>query len=125
MTHILLVGAGGFLGAVARYLLGGWVYRVLPFAGFPYGTLAVNLLGCLLIGFLSGLAEARQVLGPEARMFLLIGFLGSFTTFSTFGYETMALARDAEYAGALANIGVHVAAGLVAVWAGGVLSRFL
>ncbi len=125
MGNLFLVGAGGFLGAIARYMLGGWVYRWLSFTGFPYGTLAVNLLGCLLIGFLNGLAESRQMLSPEVRTMVLIGFLGSFTTFSTFGYETMSLAQGAEYGRALANIGAHVVVGLLAVWGGNALGRFL
>ena len=125
MTRIVLVGAGGFLGAICRYLISGWVHRMLPFSGFPYGTLTVNILGCLLIGFLSGLAETRNVLGPEARLFLLLGLLGGFTTFSTFGYETLALARDAESLKALANIALHIAACLGAVWFGGAFSRIL
>ena len=118
MLKLLLVGAGGFLGSISRYALGGWVHRLLPGARFPYGTLAVNAVGCLLIGLLAGLADSRGVLSPEARLFLLIGFLGGFTTFSTFGYETLALARDAETLRALANVALHLGAGLGAVWLG-------
>ena len=88
-------------------------------------TLAVNIAGCVAIGFLAGLAETRQVLGPEARTFLLIGVLGAFTTYSTFGYETLNLARDAETAKALANIGGHLVFGLAGVWLGSAASRAL
>lgn len=123
VRQLLWVGGGGFIGAIGRYLLGGWVHRLLPAAHFPWGTLAVNVAGCLLIGLLAGLADVRQLFSPEARLFLLIGCLGSFTTFSTFGYETLALARDAETFGALANIALHVGAGLAAVWLGYVLAR--
>ena len=77
------VGSGGFLGALARYGLSGLVQRQLPLSTFPYGTLSVNLLGCFAIGILAGLAESRQLLGPELRTFALIGILGGFTTFST------------------------------------------
>ena len=92
--QILLVGAGGFVGSVLRYGLSGAVHRLLPFAAFPYGTLAVNVVGCLAIGLLAGWSEARQVIGPELRLFLFIGLLGGFTTFSTFGYETFEMARS-------------------------------
>jgi CrcB protein len=118
LVHLLWVGAGGFFGAISRYALGGAVHRLLPGAAFPYGTLAVNVVGCLLIGLAAGLSESRQVLGPEARLFLVLGFLGSFTTFSTFGYETLTLARDAEALAAAANVALHLAAGLGAAWLG-------
>ena len=116
--HAFLVGLGGFVGALCRYLLAGAVHRSLPQTAFPIGTLCVNLLGCLAIGYLAGLVDTRQVLTPEMRVFALIGVLGGFTTFSTFGYETMALARDAGYVQATLNVGLHVIAGLAFVWLG-------
>ena len=91
MSKILLVGFGGFVGAVLRYGISGWVQRWTGSVNFPYGTLAVNLLGCLVIGLLAGLAEDRGLFTPEARLFLFIGVLGAFTTFSTFGIETLNL----------------------------------
>ena len=106
-----------------RYLLQGWVHDLLRNPWFPYGTLAVNVIGCLLIGLLAGLVESRQMLSPEARGFLLIGILGGFTTFSTFSYETIALLRDGEAIAALANVGLQVGLGLAAVGAGYSLSR--
>jgi fluoride exporter len=112
------VGLGGFLGALGRYGLSGWVQRQFPLAGFPYGTLAVNLLGCLLIGMMASLMESRGLFSPEFRLFALIGVLGGFTTFSTLGYETFAMLRDAEYFRATANVTLHVAAGLTLVWVG-------
>ena len=78
----------------------------------------VNLLGCFVIGVLTGLADSRPLLGPEFRTFALIGILGGFTTFSTFGYETFAMVRDAEYMRAATNSGVHVIIGLALVWIG-------
>ena len=123
MKAILLVGSGGFLGSVSRYLVGGWVHRLLGASVFPVGTLTVNVAGCLAIGFFAGLAEARQVLTPEGRLFLLLGFLGGFTTFSTFGYETFSLARGGEGVRALANVALHLFLGLAAVAAGQQLSR--
>ncbi|MFQ6004233.1 MAG: fluoride efflux transporter CrcB [Woeseia sp.] len=113
-----VVGSGGFIGALARYALSGLVHGQVPQAAFPYGTLLVNLLGCLMIGVLAGLADSRQLFGPEFRLFALIGVLGGFTTFSTFGYETLALIRDAEYLRAFTNVGVHVFLGLALVWLG-------
>ncbi len=116
--QVLLVGAGGFLGSVLRYGLSGLVYRWVPFAAFPHGTLAVNVVGCLAIGLLAGLAESRQLIGPELRLFLFIGLLGGFTTFSTFGYETFELVRDGEHLRVAGNVLGHLVAGVGAVWFG-------
>jgi len=118
LLNLVLVGAGGALGAMARYGVGGLVHRNAALASFPFGTLAVNLLGCLLIGLGAGLADARQAFSPEARLFLFVGVLGGFTTFSSFGYETMALLRDHEILRAGLNVGVNVFAGLALVWLG-------
>jgi len=118
LINAAMVGSGGFLGALARYGLSGLVHRFAPHATFPYGTLVVNLLGCLVIGVLAGLAESRQLFGPEFRTFVLIGILGGFTTFSTFGYETVAMIRDGEQLRAVANVGTHVMLGLALVWLG-------
>ncbi|RMH01808.1 MAG: fluoride efflux transporter CrcB [Planctomycetota bacterium] len=118
LVKALLVGAGGFAGAVGRWALAGLAHRLAPLTTFPVGTLAVNLLGCLAIGVVAGLAESRQLFGPEARLFLLVGLLGGFTTFSTFGNETFAMLRDGEGLRAAANVGVHLVAGLALVWLG-------
>lgn len=118
MSKLLLVGCGGFVGSVLRYLVSGWVHRLVERPGFPWGTLVVNLLGCFAIGVLSGLAESRQVLSAEARLFLLIGLLGGFTTFSTFGYETTALLAESQRLAALANVAAQVVLGIAAVYAG-------
>ena len=118
LINAAMVGSGGFIGALARYGLSGLVHRQVPFATFPYGTMAVNLMGCCAIGVIAGLAESRQLFGPEFRTFALIGVLGGFTTFSTFGYETFAMLRDAEYLRVAANVGVHVVLGLTLVWLG-------
>lgn len=118
LINAALVGSGGFVGALFRYGLSGAVHRKVPLATFPYGTLAVNLLGCFLIGAFVGLVETRQLFSPELRRFALIGFLGGFTTYSTFGYETFAMLRDTEYLRAVSNVGIHVVLGLALVWAG-------
>lgn len=118
LINLALVGSGGALGAMARYGLGGLVHRNAALAAFPFGTLAVNLLGCLLIGLGAGLADARQAFTPEARLFVFVGLLGGFTTFSSFGYETIALLRDHELLRAGLNVGINVFAGLALVWLG-------
>jgi CrcB protein len=123
MIKLLFVGAGGFVGSVARYALGGVVHRLVPATLFPVGTLTVNVVGCFAIGALSGMGETRGVLAPQTRLFLLIGLLGGFTTFSTFGYESFALARNAEGLKALFNVLLNVALGLSAVWLGHALTR--
>ena len=120
MLGIVLVGVGSFLGGTLRYALSNWVYRILDNPWFPYGTLAVNALGCLLIGFLAGLAETRAALTSELRLFLFVGILGGFTTFSSFALETFALARDTQSVAALVNIGLQLALGLLAVWIGNI-----
>lgn len=123
MIGILLVGVGSLFGGVFRYGLSIWVHRLLDNPWFPYGTLAVNALGCLAIGFLSGLAEARAAFTPEARLFLFVGVLGGFTTFSSFALETFSLARDTQSLAALVNIGLQLVLGLLAVWLGNILAH--
>ena len=123
MKAILLVGTGGFLGSVLRYLISGWVFRLLDKPWFPAGTLAVNLAGCLAIGFLGGIAEQRRIFEPEIRFFVFVGILGGFTTFSAFAYETASLAHDARLTAALLNITLQVVVGLLAVWLGGLMAR--
>lgn len=117
MNKILVIGLGGFLGAVARYYVSGLPYRWLG-TSFPYGTLLVNFTGCLLIGALMSLGEERDVFSPELRLFIFIGVLGAFTTFSTFGYETLKLLQDSQFGYALWNAGGHVIVCLAAVWGG-------
>lgn len=125
MNNILFIGFGGFLGSILRYIFSGYVQGLLRSVDFPYGTIAVNLTGCLIIGFLSQLAESQGAFTPETRAFLFIGFLGGFTTFSTFGNETMNLFRDSENALALVNIALHTVFGLGAVWLGRMLTYMI
>jgi len=122
LLNAAFVGAGGFVGAICRYGLSGLVQQNLRFATFPYGTMAVNLAGCFLIGLSMGAIETRQLFAPELRLFLLVGVLGGFTTYSTFGYETFALLRDAEFLQAMLNVSVHVVFGLLLVWGGYLLT---
>jgi CrcB protein len=121
---LLIVGLGGFLGSVIRYLTGGWVQNAFPMMSFPVGTLFINVSGCLIIGFLGGLSDIYSVFTPYARLFVFIGVLGGYTTFSTFGNETMALMRDGQFLWVFMNVFFSVGAGLFAVWLGQSLSRF-
>jgi CrcB protein len=118
MQNLLLIGIGGFMGAILRYGVSGIIQNWSKSVQFPYGTLMVNLLGCLLIGALSQVAEARGVISSEARSFIFIGLLGAFTTFSAFGNDTVSLFREGENLLSFINIGLHLALGLSAVWLG-------
>ena len=88
MGTFLLIGMGGFLGAIMRYLLGNYVQNWSKISDFPIGTLVVNLVGCLLIGALAQLAEIRDIFTPETSSLIFLGFLGAFTTFSTFSSDS-------------------------------------
>ena len=118
MYSVLFVALGGALGSVFRYLLGTWTQTMSRSIDFPYGTLTVNLIGCFVIGFLAQLVEARGAFTSESRAFVFIGILGGFTTFSSFGNDTINLLRDGETANALANVGANVIVGLILVWLG-------
>ena len=122
MGKLFLAGIGGFIGSTFRYAVTGFVQNWSRSIDFPYGTLAVNLIGCFLIGFLSQLAESRGVFTAESRTFVFIGILGGFTTFSAFGNETMTLWRDGQNTLALANVAAHLVLGLGAVWIGRALA---
>jgi len=123
-VNLLVIFIGGGLGAVARYLLQGFVYR---FTGteFPYGTLIVNILGCFTIGLLMSSMEERFIATPALRLFLTIGILGGFTTFSSFSYETMALLREGNLVAGGMNVIASVAVCLGATWLGLGLGRYV
>ena len=118
MKSILLVGLGGFIGSVARYKLGGLVLHLTAQERFPYGTFAVNILGCLAIGILAGFAERYELFGPGTRLFLFTGLLGGFTTFSAFGLDAVFLVRRGELLVAALYAGASVVLGIAAVWLG-------
>ncbi len=125
MIKIAIIGMGGCIGAILRYLVAGGVHTLLRTATFPMGTMTVNVVGCLLIGIGGGLMESRQLFSPEWRAFIFIGILGSFTTFSTFGLETFNLARDGQWLSSFGNLGISLILGLGAVLAGHMLSRLI
>ncbi|MBU1169166.1 MAG: fluoride efflux transporter CrcB [Proteobacteria bacterium] len=116
---------GGFFGAVSRYLSLALTVRLFGARTFPYGTMIVNISGCFLIGLGLGLATSREVLSPETRLMVFTGFLGSYTTYSTFAYESFVLAREGGFIASMANIIFHMILGLTAVWAGDFISRLV
>lgn len=118
LLDLLSVGAGGGIGAALRYLASGWAQRLDLFEGFPVGTLAVNLVGSVVLGLLAGVSESRYVFGPNLRLFLFIGLLGGFTTYSTFSFETFGLLREGLYLRAAANVTGTLVLCLVGVWLG-------
>ena len=124
MKTLLFIACGGAFGAVLRYGVSNWVHAVLG-RGFPYGTLFVNVAGSLLIGALSILMLERMNIGPEWRAAILVGVLGSFTTFSTFSLETLNLLEQGEFVNAAANMLLSVIICLIAVWLGVSLARQL
>ncbi len=118
LISLLSVGAGGFLGATSRYLLSVSIDEYLKPEQFPLGIFAVNIIGCLMIGLLAGFFELKSWMNVELRLFIFVGFLGGFTTFSTFINDTFLLGREGEMMAALLNIGGQVLLGLLFVWIG-------
>lgn len=122
--QLILVGVGGFAGAVARWLVDAWISERNPTA-FPFGTLVVNLTGSFLLGLLFAWVLERNVLPPDVRAPLMIGFLGAYTTFSTYMLESWRLVEDGAWALALTNLAGSVVLGMVAVLAGLAVGRLL
>ncbi len=112
-----LLATFGAAGAVSRYVISGWVYRAFG-ESFPVGTLTVNLAGCFLLGACAHIGEHTELIAAHHRQALTIGFLGAFTTFSTFGYETFKQLESGQWLNALLNISANVLLGLMLVWAG-------
>ncbi len=121
LLQAVAVGGGGFAGALLRHMLSSAVNRHWHNAVIPLGTLLVNLLGCLLIGMLAGLADNNQGFSQPLRLFLLVGLLGGFTTYSTFAYEGLQLLRVGSHGGFLLYMGSQLLLGLLLVWLGYVL----
>ena len=125
LVKLLFVGLGGFVGAALRYTTGVLVGRFTVNSSFPFGTFVVNMVGCLLIGFLAGVTDSRGLLGDTARAFVFTGMLGAFTTFSTFSYETIGLFQNGHTSPALTNLGLQIVLGLLAVWGGIQLAKLV
>lgn len=117
LAKILYVGVGGFAGANARYWLGGWISNRWGTA-FPCATLFINVTGSFVLGLFVALITERFIVNPNWRLLVAIGFVGAYTTFSTFEYETFALVEVGSWSRALVNVFGSVVAGFVAVWLG-------
>ena len=124
MFKILAIGLGGFIGAIMRYGISGWVYEKVG-ENFPHGTLVVNLIGSLILGFFMALSESRIQINPVLKVTITIGVLGALTTFSTFSYETFSLLQMGQVQRAFINISVSVLLGLLAIWLGIIAAKFI
>ena len=124
MLKLLNLIIGGAAGTVARYLLGGAVYRWLG-TSFPYGTLIVNISGCFILGILTALSDKKFVIGPDARLLLMIGFCGAFTTFSTLIFETDNLVKAGQLMRAFNNIFASIVLGFILYRAGTLLGELI
>lgn len=123
MNHMVLAAFGGAIGSALRFLAVTLTSRYYPNAVFPYGTLAVNVIGCFFIAWIGTLAADKITLNAEVRLFVFTGILGGFTTFSAFGYETFYLLRTSHLHLAVLNVLSNCLLGLGAVWLGYVLAK--
>jgi fluoride exporter len=117
MMRYLMVGIGGFFGAIARFWLGGYIYERMG-TRFPYGTFVINCSGCFLIGLVMTILTERTHLDPTWRLLIPIGFIGAYTTFSTFEYETLTAVRDGQFMTGFLNIALSVVVGFLFTWLG-------
>lgn len=124
MIRALYVGIGGFFGAIARYLIDGWISNSV-LTPFPVSTFVINVTGSFALGLFMTLATERFAIDSNLRPLIAIGFIGAYTTFSTFGLETVRLIEDGSRALALANVALSVGVGIVAVFAGILVGRIL
>jgi len=122
MRELLIVGAFGAAGAIARYSVSGWTYDLVG-TRLPWGTLVVNVTGCFLLGLVMHASLATTLVSPQWRLYLATGFLGALTTFSTFSYETVRELERGAWGAAGANVLLNLALGLPATWLGLVLAR--
>ncbi|MFZ5755152.1 MAG: fluoride efflux transporter CrcB [Bacillota bacterium] len=118
------IALGGALGALGRYFLSTWIYERGEYI-FPWGTFVVNMLGCFLLGLVYVLGVEKLVINPNTRAFLAVGFLGAFTTFSTFSLETLNIIKNGQIKIALLNGAGSLLIGLVAVWLGTVAAQLI
>jgi len=119
---LLLIGSGGFLGSISRFLTSRFLQNNFPSA-FPFGTFVVNVTGCFLIGIIYGFSERSSLLTPGWKMFLTVGFCGGFTTFSTFANENLALLRDGDFFHFFIYTGLSVFLGIAATFLGVLITK--
>ena len=124
LKQLLLIGTGGFIGSVARYLVSRLNTRI-DWLSIPIGTLTVNVLGSLLIGFLIGISEKSPVLTLEWRMFLMVGLCGGFTTFSSFSGENLVLMKNGQILPLLLYTGLSIFLGFIAVYLGYISTKLM
>lgn len=124
MVKYLMVGIGGFIGAIARFVVGSYIGNRLG-SRFPYGTFVINISGSFLVGVILAMLAERTTASSNWRYLVPIGFIGAYTTFSTFEYETLRIAQDGQITFAFLNVILSVVVGFVAVWAGVVAGRSL
>lgn len=123
-NQLVLLAIAGAAGTLARYALAGLIQRLCG-TSFPWGTLAINVIGCLLFGFVWSIADERMLISPQARIVILTGFMGAFTTFSTYAFETVQMLSDAEWLRAIGNVALENIVGIAAVFAGFAVGRFV
>jgi len=119
---ILIIGTGSFIGGVSRFLASRYIQNTVV-SGFPYGTLFVNILGCLLIGIFYGMSERGNFMSAEMRLFLTVGFCGGFTTFSTFASENLSLLKDGNFFYFALYTALSVFLGLMATYFGNLVTK--
>ncbi len=124
MVNIFFIGIGGFLGAISRYGVALWIGQRWG-RNFPLGTFLINISGSFLIGLLMSLFTERFMVNPQWRLFLVVGFLGAYTTFSTFEYETGTLVKDGEWLIAMLNVILSVSVGFIALKLGEVIAKII
>lgn len=121
---LLLIGTGGFIGSISRFLASRFVQNVIP-SSFPLGTFFVNITGCFLIGLIYGFSDRNSLFNPGWKMFLTVGFCGGFTTFSTFANENLAMLRDGDFFHFLLYTGLSVFLGIGATFSGVLITKIL